>query len=96
MREKVHCEWCAKEVAFLHKMGEFSEKDIKSYTVYYGVFKDGQPESFRYAGLMAGYSEEEAKEAIEEIATWLAENSPYRGGHPRCWVCQHVKEDAFA
>lgn len=95
MKEEVRCEWCVKELSFIHQTGRFSEKEVKAYTVYFGIFS-GEPASYRYAGIMAGYSEEETKEVVEEVTTWLSENSPYRGGHPRCFVCNHVKEEAFA
>jgi|HubBroStandDraft_3_1064219.scaffolds.fasta_scaffold03158_3 hypothetical protein len=94
MSNEVRCEWCVKEITFLHQAGEVSQKEIKAYTVYFGIFS-GEPTSFRHAGIMAGYSEQETKEVIEEVVTWLTENSPFRGGHPRCFVCNHVKE-AFA
>jgi hypothetical protein len=95
MAEEARCPWCVKEVAFLHKAGGFRDKDIKAYTAHYGIF-GGEPMSFEDTGFWAGCSAEEAKSAVEEVGTWLAGNSPYRGAYLRCFVCSQTLDGAAA
>jgi hypothetical protein len=85
-----HCSWCGKEVDLLRRDSGFTRAQIRAYAEFYGIF--GMDEhSLEKAAEASGLSNNDAEEAIMDIADWLMANSPYRSLPRRCLVCDHAR-----